>query len=323
MDFTYESTISGEELRLLTPTSLTRFALDFTVLTVPRRPSPQYTTVSYVWGKDEASELIYLNGQAFRVRPNLWSCLYYLGLAADRAGTGGGCRYLWVDAICINQSDAAERNAQIRRMDQTYRRAAYVSVWLGLPTVPGPLMPHCLESVKTIEVEPFQWVDCIADLANRPYWSRFWVIQEFLLGQDILLYCSNSRVDWESFRTILCREAGGPEWDSEFGTAEPSARTLSYRALPLVMNRHDDKFPSYLQPLHYLLIRHQRAEFRDPRDRVFALLGLVTPEGRRLLERFFPDYTMSQEHVCVIRYSGTPYAVLHVNSSTDNYGRFE
>jgi len=34
----------------------------------------------------------------------------------------------------------------------------------------------------------------------------FWVIQEFLLGRDVQLYCSGNRIDWLLFQDILGRE---------------------------------------------------------------------------------------------------------------------
>ncbi|KAK3364200.1 heterokaryon incompatibility, partial [Lasiosphaeria hispida] len=40
-------------------------------------------------------------------------------------------RYLWVDAICINQSDIAEKNVHMPQMHLVYQRAARVVVWLG------------------------------------------------------------------------------------------------------------------------------------------------------------------------------------------------
>ena len=301
MDFTYEAALGSEGLRLLAPISVTREALHFSITTVPRRFAPPYTAVSYCWGDDEASELVHLNGRRFWVRLNLWSCLYYLGLDAGR----GGYTHLWVDAICINQSDDAERNAQVRRMDQTYRSAACVSVWLGLPTVPDDRTRGWPEHVpvKTIEADPFDWSDNITDIANRVYWSRIWVIQEFLLGQNVVLCCSNKRIDWQAFQTILCWETGVDEFDPDFGTSRRDtnrAAALTHGALPLVMHRHVDKYPEYLQPLYDLVVRHHRSECRDPRDRVFALLGLVTPLERRLLERFFPDYSISVDHVRII-----------------------
>ncbi|KAK4099068.1 HET-domain-containing protein [Parathielavia hyrcaniae] len=303
MEFTYSSPVRAEELRLLKPIQINHSALFFTITKGHRRSAPPYTAVSYVWGNDKASEHIFLDGRRFPVRPNLWSCLYYLGENAR----GGPWTYLWVDAICIDQSNDAERNVQVRLMDETYHNAACVSVWLGLPTIPRDMMMRSpdpgLPPARIIEMESFDWGDAIVGLANRPYWSRFWVVQEFLLAQQLVLHCGNSQMSWDNFRDMLCYETGVDLTDPDFGAPGHTLNTaaaLSYRALPLVMNRHVDKFPEYLQPLYDLLVQHRRSQSTDPRDRVFALLGLVTHEERAFLERFFPDYSMLEDVVRVI-----------------------
>ncbi|KAK0631653.1 heterokaryon incompatibility protein-domain-containing protein [Immersiella caudata] len=300
MEFTYPSSASPEELRLLKPTAITRNSLHFTLLKVRRAATPTYAAVSYTWGNDEPSEFIYLDNQKFYVRPNLWSCLYHLGQDAHHSRIK-----LWVDAICIDQTNNAERSSQVRRMDETYQRAAHVSVWLGLPKIPNHIIiPDHLQPVKTIEVDPFDWHDNLEDLANRSYWSRVWVIQEFLLGQNILLHCGNSAIRWNDFQSMLCHRADISQhtYDASFGAPghPANAAAAAFRALPLVMARHVDKHPEFLQPLHTLLVSHHQAECKDPRDKIFGLLGLVTREERGLLERFFPDYTMSEDHVRVI-----------------------
>jgi Heterokaryon incompatibility protein (HET) len=40
-------------------------------------------------------------------------------------------RTFWVDAICINQGDIAERNKQVKRMANIYKLAYRVVAWLG------------------------------------------------------------------------------------------------------------------------------------------------------------------------------------------------
>ena len=42
-----------------------------------------------------------------------------------------GLRYLWVDALCINWSDTAERNAQVALAPDIYQRATAVWAWVG------------------------------------------------------------------------------------------------------------------------------------------------------------------------------------------------
>ncbi|KAB5536698.1 heterokaryon incompatibility protein-domain-containing protein [Coniochaeta sp. 2T2.1] len=298
MNFTYPSSLGSAEFRLLRPVSATHHALHFTVLSVPRAAAPPYTAASYTWGEGEASEIIFLDDRIFHVRPNLWSCLYYLSLSAKDAAW----KYIWVDAVCIDQCNNEERSLQVRLMDQTYKDATYVSVWLGLIPLPDEYSSAWDNRFpsKTIESDGFDWRDSMADLSNRPYWSRLWVIQEFLLGQDVELHCSNTRMNWLDFQAMLCDEAGidqfGVEHDSNFG----NGITDAWKALPLVMGRHPDKHPEVLQPLHHLLVRYHRAKCKDWRDKVFALLGLITLDERRLLERFFPDYSMSDDHVRII-----------------------
>ncbi|PVH98072.1 heterokaryon incompatibility, partial [Periconia macrospinosa] len=142
----------------------------------PRTRATRYTAVSYTWGDGAPTESIFINGQHFSVRSNLWSCLYYMG--QDRRA---GWTHLWVDAICIDQGNDQERSAQVRVMDVIYRNAFSVSVWLGLP--PSAERYRVLsEPIKTFDDDDFDWFDSVQELANRPYWGRFWVIQEFLLA---------------------------------------------------------------------------------------------------------------------------------------------
>jgi hypothetical protein len=49
------------------------------------------------------------------------------GLARERSTP----RRLWIDAICINQSDFDERNQQIRLMSKIYSNSKNIDVWLG------------------------------------------------------------------------------------------------------------------------------------------------------------------------------------------------
>lgn len=133
MPFSYRP-LQLEGLRLLRPVRITHDVLTFEISHHHRMAAPPYTAVSYTWGDGQPTEQITLNGQRFPVRVNLWSCLHYLGDAVKYEQDS--CTYLWVDAICIDQSNTGERNSQVRFMDQIYRNATVVPVWLGLPPIP-------------------------------------------------------------------------------------------------------------------------------------------------------------------------------------------
>lgn len=199
MEYQYRSVLGSDKIRLLRPTIINERVLSFTVTETSRQTVPSYTAVSYTWGNGKPIKVIYLNGKAFSVRENLWFCLHHLCRDTDAIWD-----HLWVDAICIDQSNDLEKTAHVRRMDRTYRDAAVVSVWLGLPG-------------NRVVDEIALWMESMKDMANRPYWSRYWVIQEFLLAKHIVICCGDARIGWQLFHKLLCDEAGIQEYDEDFG----------------------------------------------------------------------------------------------------------
>ncbi|KAK4560660.1 hypothetical protein LTR86_005238 [Recurvomyces mirabilis] len=83
-----------------------------------------YEALSYCWGSEIKDHIIRCNEHPFPVTANL-----YLALLRLRHETWA--RYLWVDAICINQADAVERAMQVSNMLLIYKKASEVIVWLG------------------------------------------------------------------------------------------------------------------------------------------------------------------------------------------------
>jgi hypothetical protein len=201
--YTY-SVLDAHEIRLLCPQhSPGENDLSFDVRHFPRSRAPPYTAVSYTWGEGAAGEKISLNGHDFLIRQNLWVCLHSLASYATK--NDAPWKFIWVDAICIDQSDDSERNAQVLLMDETYKNAECVSVWLDF-------MPESLNSFASSShhrvlrqsstpastTKDEQAIDkqatekqaindqsideqrliptIIGELTNHPYWSRVWVI---------------------------------------------------------------------------------------------------------------------------------------------------
>jgi hypothetical protein len=84
----------------------------------------RYKALSYVWGQENPTYEVQLNGKLKFVRENLWMALQQLRLV-DKY------RVLWVDAICINQENEDERKEQVQRMGDIYSKASTVLIWLG------------------------------------------------------------------------------------------------------------------------------------------------------------------------------------------------
>lgn len=89
--------------------------------------SPKYACLSYVWGNPTIQIPILVNGKRFTVTENLFLALrkFRRLLCADSPIE------LWIDAVCINQSDITERNAQLQLMTTIYQKAYVVMLWMG------------------------------------------------------------------------------------------------------------------------------------------------------------------------------------------------
>jgi len=90
----------------------------------------EYEAVSYAWGRDNTVEPVFIltagTFQYLEIRKNVAQMLRYLHLSADK-------RRLWIDAICINQTDLEEKAVQVARMGQIYSEAAQVLIWIPPP----------------------------------------------------------------------------------------------------------------------------------------------------------------------------------------------
>ncbi|KAF3769421.1 hypothetical protein M406DRAFT_36164 [Cryphonectria parasitica EP155] len=95
----------------------------------------QYEALSYRWGANDFTEEIEVDGQPFYVTKNLATILPYLRDETNE-------KTMWIDALCINQSDMAERSQQVPLMKEIYTRCTTDLAWLGpnSPSVdPGPM----------------------------------------------------------------------------------------------------------------------------------------------------------------------------------------
>jgi hypothetical protein len=165
-------------------------------------PTYSYVALSYVWGDPVVrSEQIYVNGNLiFYVTKILHSALSRLRLADESF-------FLWVDAICINQANESERNAQVILMHKIYSEAMKVVIDLGDVRRDDKVIINGLtklslhdEQWETIyeddavttgqlplleypgAAEPF-W-PALSRLFQRSWFFRTWVIQELALGKE-------------------------------------------------------------------------------------------------------------------------------------------
>lgn len=197
----------------------------------------RYTALSYVWGDPNITKAISVNGKPFLATVNLESALRQLASELRNQKPNEMC--LWVDALCINQSDQAEKTQQVSLMGQIFNRASSVRVWLGPSRDHSPLAFQTLRTLTEMRyAEPLQHVDswpsfrfssadafeiavqksldgilyflctdraaklsAIFSLLDRPWFRRVWVLQEVALSQKAFLACGPDALDWEDFWT--------------------------------------------------------------------------------------------------------------------------
>ena len=178
-------------------------------------------------------------------------------------------------------------------MDQVYHHADTVSVWLGHPksglkSEEYNLLSSFLDlSASTRDALATSAKSLLQELGSHPYWERYWVIQECLLGKNLEICFGTQNVEPSTLCKLVHRFGRAPRpiffpllaWA---GNADPKGST-----------EHKG------ESLAGLLYVYSDSKCEDSRDRVFALLGLIASEERGLLERFLPDYTMTADDVIV------------------------
>jgi hypothetical protein len=233
----------------------------------------QYTGLSYAWGDDApATEEIRVNGIAVNITKNLHQALRNISaiidcpepdcgddidyrtpdlathlrqsLAATRIGPDeqketfdcvGTC--LWVDSLCINQSDVNERNQQVQVMSDIFSNAFQVISWLGcdeqaelaLKTIGMlgagveknkasgiiwsdatflneiPALHNQDPELKPDDNYPLRnrfW-DSLTKLNDNLYWQRVWIAQEVVLASHVWFMSRGEAVHEQLFSMFL------------------------------------------------------------------------------------------------------------------------
>ncbi|KAH6632575.1 heterokaryon incompatibility protein-domain-containing protein [Chaetomium tenue] len=112
------------------------YTLTLTHATLTPTP-PTFTALSYVWGSPPTPPTTTTTTTTTTPPPHLTISTHRLPVTANlhsaltRLTRQRWAGHLWVDALCINQRDTAEKNTQVPLMSRIYGAAAQVLVWLG------------------------------------------------------------------------------------------------------------------------------------------------------------------------------------------------
>lgn len=277
-------------------------------------PATKYEALSYVWGT--AMVDVVCEGKRFSFPHSLYRALVALRDCTE-------VRSIWADSICINQKNDQEKSRQVRMMRKIFRQAHRVLIWLDERDshvaqvtfeLAGRLHQRQLRNIPPPQ-SPIWGV--FIRLFDNKWFSRIWCLQEIVLAPSALVIWGPASAPWEHVGFSagwLCNV--GYEiisgWIAKVGQhqlglnegLESHYRPGIYRAslmysLWSAMNSE----AGLAKPVSFydLLCETRPFEATDPRDKVFALVGIPTadadPEGSHCFVE--PDYSKTIEEVFV------------------------
>ncbi|KUI67444.1 Heterokaryon incompatibility protein 6, OR allele [Cytospora mali] len=290
-----------------------------------RTPSrPYYDALSYAWGSEEKPCAVFVDEDK-RTIPTTTN----LDEALRRLRYPDRPRYMWIDALCIDQGNEKERSRQVSYMSHVFWTAPRVVVWLGPGDEEGGsnLALETLEDIGNriqvnwelgtligvTKLDNEQWgpnTRClkplnhkqhtaILALIQRPWFERIWIRQEVFKANDMSrVVCGRKVVGWGAFqRGVYCCVKHRPPP----GISKRKRKT--WRAKYQVVKGAIRPYPYVLT---YLRHRTVGASCTDDRDRIYALLGMMNDEGKQL--GIVPDYSKTASelyHDVAMRYITT------------------
>jgi len=128
---------------------------------------PIYEALSYAWDHDIPAHTIRGPHGCVSVGSNLHSALKQLRLPEV-------VRVLWIDYLCIDQSDVEERSIQVRIMGEVFSRAARVIIWPGEEIQDVGDAFHVIRKPRFHSWRQYSWRQETPRLFRRVKWSKAW-----------------------------------------------------------------------------------------------------------------------------------------------------
>ncbi|KAI1124343.1 heterokaryon incompatibility protein-domain-containing protein [Nemania abortiva] len=204
--------------------------------------------------------------------------------------------FLWVDAICIDQSEKgkAEKAKQLAMMARIYNFASNVCVWLGegydgAETAFGlvrDIMNYQNFDEMILDPEAKEpWRNLIS-IMKSPWFSRRWVIQEIALSRDASIHCGDRSLHWDDFADAVSLLMEKIELirdtfqDDVFDDVETTSACILVQTLCNVCRKADQgkdqgRLVSNLLDMETLVSTLLGFQATFPRDTIYSILSLA------------------------------------------------
>ncbi|KAH7026689.1 heterokaryon incompatibility protein-domain-containing protein [Microdochium trichocladiopsis] len=271
-----------------------------------------YFAISYNWGTDSRGEIIEVDGGRFAVTTNLFRLLQDICL--KRPGD-----LFWADAICIDQSNHAEKSHQVQQMPHIYEAAEQVCIYLAEVhlmdadycrsdavraltraqenfdritrgqywPVDSPIWKSAWDSSWAgrefnLQYNTTEQTTAMKTLFSHPWFSRASIIQEVAKARSATIYCYGYHISRRVFALMpsIIPIIPGAHYQAILDIMPGPTRTSWW-----IKDR----------TLRKLLYKFRESQARFTHDKIYALLGICTDsEARMILE---PDYSKGEEQV--------------------------
>ncbi|CAN9259514.1 unnamed protein product [Alternaria alternata] len=227
-----------------------------------------YICLSYVWGKEKYLHRIRLAGRLFQIRQNLHDFL-----ESARKKPHICSEWLWIDALCIDQSNNAERSHQVQQMGHIFSCAVKVISWLGDNRLIAQFLRESTKPLRLDTSAPMRIRSDTLAFFESDYWARAWITQEFALARLVTFMAGEEEIDrWQ------------PPEEKEDDTI------LHQTVEPVYFESSSHRWRG--RSLLSLLEIFSRKKCQHRYDKVFSLLGLCG-EGSDLQV----DYEISRDEL--------------------------
>jgi hypothetical protein len=272
-----------------------------------------YEALSYVWGDPTPAALVKCVDEANEGELSIGKGLAK-ALIAFRLTDQTRC--IWIDALCINQKDVAERQSQVRMMGAIYGKAEHVLCWLG----PFNDQEEDAESRARLTIrflrrfndKPHEYLRAahqhfhsgddmtdtdgpllnswlaIKELFDLEYFHRAWIIQEVGLARHARFFWGTQDVwlDWTEVAAFCSfMDANGA---SVINYLQLKSWVSNHINLVWATDSSGRPIHSFVEVLHWARVHRST----DPRDYIYALLSHPNAKvnGSLLVQ---PNYTIT------------------------------
>jgi ankyrin repeat protein len=261
-----------------------------------------YDALSYTWGSTEKVAQITVNGSTMHVTSNLHAALQHLRFEEED-------RLLWIDAICIDQDNMAERRHQVQHISYIYKEAERVVIWLGEGTQESDFLMDSIKQLQenNVKVEGDwrrsaqlwmrprtglgginthqndKWTEGMELMLRRPWFQRIWILQEIANARVATIHCGKKSVSARTFAQV----------PSIIGL-QPKPHTQAVLDIMPGLSRKESWW-GQKRNLHTLLVKFRESKATDKRDIIYALLGISLDVCQSNI--LLPDYTKSLQQV--------------------------